>query len=137
MKTNNIEEGIYEGYVWKSDKDTPERIDGKYSEELDPTKNPFIIEAQLFNKDKGVSYSVKYVDGQYVCQRYVVDPLDYNRENVEIKNYQSNRIKGEKVGMQFLRYWREAEDVDNLCCGMKTLQPAELVFVGFIYKQED
>ena len=135
MKANNIEKGIYEGYVWKSDNDTPERIDGEYDEELDPTKNPFIIEAQLFNKDKNVSYSVKYVDGQYVCQRFVVDSLDYNREEVERKEFQSNRIKGEKVGLQFLRYWRETED--DLCCGMKTLQPAELVFVGFISKKED
>lgn len=140
MKANNIEKGNYEGYVWKSDKDAPERIDGEYGNELDPKQNPFIIEAQLFDKERGVSYSVKYVDGQYVCRRFVVDSLDYNREEVEeveIKKFQSNRIKGEKVGMRFLRYWRESEDVDNLCCGMKTLQPAELVFVGFINKQED
>jgi CRISPR type III-associated protein (TIGR04423 family) len=31
--------------------------------------------------------------------------------------------------MKFRQYWRPVED--DLCEGMKVLQPAELVFVGF------
>ena len=71
---------------------------------------------------------MEYVDGEYICNSYNVDSLDFNRNNIEKKVFHSNRMKGYKL--QFLQYWMEKEDV--LCEGMKVLRPTKSVFVGFI-----
>ena len=47
-KVENIRQGNYVGYFWKSDAKEPEPINGTFTEELDPAKNPFIVEAQLY-----------------------------------------------------------------------------------------
>ena len=44
-----IEKSTYQGYLWYSDKDQPKVLNNVDSEiTLDETKNPFVIEGQLF-----------------------------------------------------------------------------------------
>lgn len=117
------------GYIWWSDKAEPEIIQNKpvvlKSEEI-----PFIIEGQLFDDKSKISYSIKYVDGQYILKDYIVAEKDYESPNV-VKEYRSYRM-GEKI-LKFLEYWESQED--ELCLGMKVLQPTKVVFVGF--KEEE
>lgn len=117
------------GYIWWSDKAEAEIIQNKpvvlKNEEI-----PFIIEGQLFDDKSKISYSIKYVDGQYILKDYIVAEKDYESPNV-VKEYRSYRM-GEKI-LKFLEYWESQED--ELCLGMKVLQPTKVVFVGF--KEEE
>lgn len=112
------------GYLWYSDQDHPTVYDGERVEQiLNDEDNPFIIEGQLC--DDKVSYSIKYVDGEYLVKSITLSELP--KENVNDKYFQSHRMNG-KI-LHFKEYWEEK--TDDLCCGMKVLQPGKLVFVGF------
>ena len=64
----------YEGYLWMSNKQRPEVFHPE--SQVDPTlftkKNPFIVEGYLFNKQSGLSLSIKYIDGQYHIYRNTI-----------------------------------------------------------------
>lgn len=129
MKVEKIERAIYDGYIWYSDKSSPEVFQDKdYEFDADKVGNPFMIEGQLYDAQKMISYSIKFVDGKYLCRRYEVKSTDFNKSDVEIKAFHANRMGNLKL--RFLQYWKEEDD--ELCEGMKVLQPAELVFVGLV-----
>ena len=133
MKTvNQIEKGNYEGYLWYSDKQEPEVLMHTTLEmNLDSMANPFIVEAQLYNKEARISYSIKYVDGKYLAYRYddvaPEAPWATAEQVIESQTYCSNRMGN--LELVFLQSWRTQPDA--LCEGMQVLQPAEQVFVGF------
>lgn len=110
------------GYLWYSDQDCPKVYNGEKLI-LNDEDNPFVIEGQLC--DDKVSYSIKYVDGKYLVKSFTLSELP--KENVNDKYFQSHRMNG-KI-LHFKEYWEEK--TDDLCCGMKVLQPGKLVFVGF------
>ena len=69
-----IEKSTYQGYLWYSDKDQPKVLNNVDSEiTLDETKNPFVIEGQLFDGKRSIS--IKYVDGKYIVKKYVLAEL--------------------------------------------------------------
>jgi CRISPR type III-associated protein (TIGR04423 family) len=121
---------LYDGYLWYSDQKTPEVFEQKAWDEsmLDENVNPFVIEGQLYDSENLVSYSVKYVDGKYIIKKYQLKSTDFNNVDIDILDLKAHRM-GEGRVLQFLQYYREEED--SLCEGMKVLQPAEKVFVGF------
>lgn len=125
-----IEKSIYDGYIWYSDKSEPEVFQSQDFEfDTDEIVNPFIIEGQLYDAQKRVSYSIKFVDGEYICKTYENVSKDVaNGEDIMLKIFHSNRM--DNLKLQFLQYWKE--EVDELCEGMKVLQSKELVFVGFV-----
>lgn len=135
MKTNHIESGNYIGYYWKSDANAPQLLPGvPFDEILDEAANPFIIEAQLFNPETHVSYSIKYVDGRYLIHRWDLTQ-DFLTQDFEFddKEYQAHPRLGSQV-MMFRQYWKAV--VDPQCLDMKVLQPHALVFVGFKEQKE-
>ena len=98
-----------EGYLWWSDQQTPavyqdESIDNC----LDEAQNPFVVEGQLYDKEEMKSYSIKFVDGQYLINKYKVDESDFINLDNEEKSYLSNRM--DDRWLKFLRYWEEKED---------------------------
>ena len=124
-----IEKSTYEGYLWYSDAAEPVLYDHKELDlEINDNANPFIIEGQLYDCARMRSISIKFVDGEYICSTYDVNPLDFNRADVELKVFHSNRMEGRKL--RFLQYWEEKEDC--FCEGMKVLTPSKQVFVGFV-----
>lgn len=123
IKINNCE-----GYLWWSDQEVPKVYEGKAFEEcLDETRNPFVVEGQLYDKEEKVSYSIKYIDGQYHIIIYKVEANDLDNPDNETKCYLSNRM-GDKW-LKFLRYWEE--DGDPSCEGMPVLKLTKNVFIGF------
>ena len=127
-----IDKGNYEGYIWLSNNQEPRLLDGEEFEcRLDALSNPFMVEAQLYNRAAHISYSVKYIDGSYFAFRFteVVPGMSSTDTSVEIEHtsYCANRMGNRKL--VFLQYWRTRPD--ELCENMEVLQPAELVFVGF------
>jgi CRISPR type III-associated protein (TIGR04423 family) len=125
-----IEKSIYDGYIWYSDKSNPEIFQNQDFEfDADKIGNPFIIEGQLYDEQKKISYSIKFVDGKYICKKYEnVCPESADGDSIVKKIFHSNRM--DNLKLQFLQYWKEEDD--ELCEGMKVLQPKELVFVGFV-----
>jgi CRISPR type III-associated protein (TIGR04423 family) len=119
-----------EGYIWYSDKPQPKKIAAEqYSLELDKSKNPFVVEGQIYSEDEETSYSIKYVDGKYIVIKYELGKLGkiYDEKSF-IANRNVARIK-------FRQYWKQVKD--DLCEGMITLVPAEYVFVGFEFNDKE
>lgn len=139
ISINDIKPLSYEGYLWMSDQEKPEVFDNKPIKLLKDGDNPFVVEGQLFNKAEGLSYSIKFVDGQYIIQEYVVKESDKTNSDNEIKTYESNRMGDRRL--QFLRYWEEVLDSDNYTDtvhpkGLPVLTQTKNVFIGFKVKED-
>lgn len=119
----------YEGYIWWSNRNSPEEFHGDRLLEASAfeTRNPFIVEGWLYDKEKGVSYGIKFVDGEYMIHRFEVSKEDFCSEDVERKVFYTNRMESSR--MEFLRYWKEKRD--ERCLGMPVLVMDKMVFVGF------
>ena len=113
----------YTGYYWLSDKQEPKPLENGHIEPklFADGQNPFVIEAQLLSDTESVS--VRYCDGKYI---EVITPCsEFASETAQ--EYISLRLGDHKL--KFVQLWQE--DEDNFCCGMKTLIPGRMVFVGF------
>ena len=131
MKTIKINK--CEGYLWWSDQEEPEIYDGKALDiSLNETKNPFVVEGQIYDKEEKKSYSIRYVDGQYLINIYKVETSDFTNKDNEPKNFLSNRMDGR--WLKFLRYWEEKKDEN--CMGMPVLAFTKNVFIGFKEKED-
>lgn len=123
-----IDKSKYQGYLWYSNAKEPQVLDNEEFElEISDDKNPFIIEGQLYDGEKSIS--IKYVDGKYIQKVYKMSEM---KGSIQEQTFYSNRMKDKQL--VFVQYWRE--ESDELCEGMKVLQPKELVFVGFSKKEE-
>lgn len=123
-----------EGYLWWSDQQKPK----VYQDELidiclDETENPFVVEGLLYDEENKESYSVKYVDGLYLINKYKVDESDFINIDNEEKSYLSNRM--DDRWLKFLNYWEEKKDAN--CMGMPVLTLTKNVFIGFDERKED
>ena len=139
ISINDIKALSYEGYLWMSDQEEPKVYDNEPITLPKEGDNPFIVEGQLFNKAEGLSYSIKYVDGQYIVQEYTVTEADKENPDNEPKNYESNRMGDRKL--MFLRYWEEILDEDNYRDsnnpkGLPVLTQTKNVFIGFKGKED-
>ena len=135
ISIDNIDKSLpYEGYIWMSDKENPEVYDNQAVTLPSDGENPFVAEGMLYNKEKGLSYSIKYVDGQYFVQEFLVSESDVTNKDNEVKVFESNRMDGRKL--KFLRYWEEVLDKDNYKDkdnpdGLPVLTLTKTVFIGF------
>lgn len=113
-----------QGYFWLSNSERPVIVDGAFSGlSLLDYYNPFVIEAQLYDKATQMSYSIKYVDGQYFVQKIKVTEQIIN----DAKSYISKWDDNERL--LFTTTWLKKQD--PLCCNMGVLVPADFIFVGF------
>lgn len=137
ISIKDIKPLTYEGYLWMSDQENPNVYENT-SVELPAEGSKFVVEGQLFNKTEGLSYSIKYVDGQYIVQEYEVTEADLKNPDNQVKTYLSNRMGDKKL--QFLRYWEEVLDEDNYKDtanpnGLPVLTQTKNVFIGFKEKE--
>ncbi|MCK9159574.1 MAG: TIGR04423 family type III CRISPR-associated protein [Bacteroidaceae bacterium] len=120
----------YEGYLWMSDQKEPrvykdEALDKDYFKGI----NPFIIEGELYNASQHKSYSIRFVDGSYYVNEYLIEDDEYDENHSkDIQYYLPNRMK-DVAALKFLQRWRP--ESDPLCEDMYVLRPVEQVFVGF------
>ena len=129
----------YEGYLWFSNSEAPIVYDNATIKLPKDGDNPFVVEGQLYNKAKGLSYSIKYVDGQYIVQEYSVTEADLKNPDNQVKTYESNRMGDKRL--QFLRYWEEVLDKNNYKDtanpeGLPVLTQTKNVFIGFKEKED-
>lgn len=139
IRINKIKSLTYEGYLWMSDQENPTIYENDSVTLPEEGTNPFVVEGQLYNEKEGLSYSIKFVDGQYIVQEYEVTEADMKNPDNQVKTYLSNRMGDKKL--QFLRYWEEVPDEDiftdsNNPNGLPVLTQTKNVFIGF-KKQEE
>ena len=121
----------YEGYLWMSDENHPRVFgpDSKVDSHLFDTKNPFVVEGYLFNKQTGISISIKYIYHNEVVAS------DLNSKDIDSVYYLTQRMNTtDKLWAVFLRYWKEK--ADSSCLGMNVLEVEKEVFIGFKSKEE-
>lgn len=130
----------YEGYIWMSDSEKPDVLkDEELKTDFTNVKNPFVIEAQLFNKESLTSYSIKFIDGKYHIKEFkleekdLVEPIHFvPKSRLETKS-KSEIVKS----LKFKQLWEVQKEGDPLCEGMKTKVPTALVFIGFEYLNKE
>ncbi|PSR10207.1 MAG: TIGR04423 family type III CRISPR-associated protein [Bacteroidetes bacterium] len=119
---------VFHGYLWLSNQQIPEILNG---EKVDITlfqTLPFIIEGNLWSEDEQFSIQIKNIDGEYRVSRF---DLSHSREDylLEEKTYIAHDLKG--IGEYcVIEAWEEKKD--ELLEGMKTLVPAWTAFKGFV-----
>lgn len=139
ISIKDIKPFTYEGYLWMSDQENPTIYESDFVSLPTEEANPFVVEGQLYNKTEGLSYSIKYVDGQYIVLEYKVTEAEMKSPDNQVKTYLSNRMGDKKL--QFLRYWEEVPDEDNYTDsnnpkGLPVLTQTKNVFIGFKKKEE-
>lgn len=132
-----IEKSHYQGYIWYSDSDKPIVYYGNSElEELEISedRNPFIIEAQLFDGKKSIA--IKYVDSKYHVNMVDVKELDNEYQNhidkYFLPSFDCRTIVGKSSAickLKFRDYWKETPD--PFCEGMEVLKPSLRIFLGF------
>lgn len=117
----------YVGYIWMSNSDHPKPIESK--NKIPATTNPYVVEGNLYCEDKEISISIKNTG-----EGYIIGQIDLKKANldktIELKpqTYISHRLhKSKKVN--FKQAW--IAEKDEMCEGMKVLQPAWRAFEGF------
>ncbi len=129
IQTNNLTEYRdleFTGYYRMSDKPSPDIVDGKFNlPEIGA--NPFIVEANLYDKKGSVSISIEHIDG-----KYLIGIVDWKQTDANIvleeQTYLTHGLDHHK-GAKFVRAWIPIPDPE--CTGMEVLQPAWRAFVGF------
>lgn len=122
----------YEGYIWMSNESKPRILTGmNIPDKLIGNCNPFIIEAELWDKDNMTSYAIHHAGNQTICQAYKVKESDFNDKDIVLQSYASHRMGG--FGLRFLEYWVPTDDPQ--CLNMPTLELTKRVFIGFTQKE--
>ena len=127
----------YEGYLWMSNKNHPCVYcpESLIDRGLFDGHNPFVAEGYLFNHEKGISISIKYVDGRYRIYIDKVKPSDFNSKDTDRLCYLTQRMDhSDALWAEFLRYWTETPA--PACHSMNVLEIEKELFVGFKKKEE-
>ena len=142
ISINQIKALPYEGYLWMSDKEQPQIYNQENISLPKEGDNPFVVEGMLYNKANELSYSIRFVDGEYIVQEFKVTQADIKNPENQEKVYEPNRmddLKGKRL--RFLRYWEEVLDEDNYKDeqnpdGLPVLTLTKNVFIGFKEKED-
>lgn len=127
----------YEGYLWMSNENHPQVFhpESLIDRQLFEVHNPFVAEGYLFNHEKGISISIKYVDGRYRIHIDKVKPSDFNSKDTDRLCYLTQRMDhSDALWAEFLRYWTETPD--PACLDMNVQEVEKELFVGFKTKEE-
>jgi CRISPR type III-associated protein (TIGR04423 family) len=120
----------YEGYYWYSNQQKPELVLNQTITKDIFTILPFVVEGNLYSKEKGISINIKNIDGEYKV--FQADVKDLSDEQITRNEYLAHDLAGiDKIKM--IHFWEESKE-DALLENMKTLIPAWQAFVGFINK---
>ncbi len=120
----------YEGYFWYSNASKPVLLNSeKISKDIFKPL-PFILEGNLYCKEKELSINIKNIDGEYQIFQAYLSNLPKNQ--VTEQCFLTHDLDGiEKI--KLLQFWKESEP-DELLAGMTTLHPSWQAFAGFIKK---
>lgn len=116
----------FQGYIWWSDQPLPEifDMDKETVLNLDPTANPFVNEGLLFDRKNRISYSIRYIDGNFHLRITPLESLNY--KDCDIIEFHARDAKHR---LRFIPEWVQYND--PLCEGMTTQKFSDYIFIGF------
>lgn len=131
MNINDIPRtGLYEGYYWLSNAKVPCVLRGTaLPEEFFSGPNPFVVEAQLYDEEHRMSYSVHHAGNVTVCNRYAVVEKNTELQEVKYVSFLASKRMAGVSRLCFIDCWES--EPDSLCLGMEVLRFKKRVFVGF------
>ena len=114
------------GYLWVSDQPYPKKfIEEPINILPADNENPFIVEGNLYDDRQQLSYSIQYIDGEYLVFRFNMNDPD---DIFTAEQYIPHHLDGvDKIC--FMQYW--TAEKDKFCEEMEVLKPTVHVFVGF------
>ena len=118
----------FTGYIWMSDKSEPKILKNQKEDFSNISKNPFIVEANLFAETEKISVNIKHIDGKYYISIIELNNIPENAEIIE-KIYLANPAVSKTEKLIFKQCWQEF--VDENCENMKVLKPTWTAFTGF------
>lgn len=118
----------YIGYLWYSDRELPEMVNGAvvFSEGIE---NHFIIEGHLYAIDGSRSISIKEVGGEVIIGEVKWKEIP-EMVVLEKKLFLQHAANG---FVEFVQAWVPEKDVE--CENFEVLVPAWIAFTGFIKKE--
>lgn len=121
----NIE---YVGYIWMSDKSAPQAISN--INELPTTTNPYIVEGNLYCKEKDISISIRNTGDKLFITKIDLNAAENDASVIlEPQTFIAHRAPNNHKKVCFKQAW--IAEKDDYCEGMHVLQPAWRAFVGF------
>ena len=125
-------DGHYDGYVWMSNATQPIVLhDTRLPFALD-SRNPFVAEAQLFDRATQCSYSVRNVGNEIICTvANIADENETKTNHVFLSTGDS--LKG--LRLRFCDIWERR--ADEKCLGMERLTIVGRAFIGFENENEE
>ncbi|MFK7980425.1 MAG: TIGR04423 family type III CRISPR-associated protein [Saprospiraceae bacterium] len=121
---------LYEGYLWYSNAEKPEILQGQSFSPNQLTKLPFVVEGMLYAAKENISIRIVNIDGAYRIAKM-------NLENIPKEYVTTYFAKEEQFGknwkIQMYQHWVEKEDVIN--DNRLVFCPTWSAFVGFKNKE--
>jgi CRISPR type III-associated protein (TIGR04423 family) len=127
----------FEGYLWYSDKQIPEVINGAIDDLQNKcTDLPFIVEGYLFCEDNNLSIHIKNYDGKYHIGVFSLDKRDKTVTKLTHQKYVANKKMVNNTvfpGIKFLKFTQVFELKEDIISknGFKIWNPEFKVFTGF------
>lgn len=120
INIEDIPSGDFQGYYWLSDSSKPEvqnegEIDKSVFNNL-----PFVIEANYYSSDLGISIQIKNIDGIYDVAQ------------IDVKDLDAKKYIGHDIDSDYLVVEAWQEEKDDLLENMTTKVPSWVAFKGFV-----
>ncbi|MEA3448149.1 MAG: TIGR04423 family type III CRISPR-associated protein [Bacteroidota bacterium] len=113
----------YEGYIWYSDKDKPEIVNGSLPKEPEKV---FPVEGMLYDKEEKISLMIRHTDELHIDE-FDLKRLENDAECKE-ESYYAHRL-GDVSKLKLKQIWQPKKDPVNE--DWEYLSMKALVFVGF------
>ena len=120
INIEDIPSGDFQGYYWLSDSSKPEV---QYEGEIDKSvfnNLPFVIEANYYSSDLGISIQIKNIDGIYDVAQ------------IDVKDLDAKKYIGHDIDSDYLVVEAWQEEKNDLLENMTTKVPSWVAFKGFV-----
>ena len=120
INIEDIPSGDFQGYYWLSDSSKPVvQYEGEINKSVFANL-PFVIEANYYSSDLGISIQVKNIDGVYDVAQ------------IDVKDCETKKYIGHDIDSDFLMVeaWQDVKD--ELLENMTTKIPSWVAFKGFV-----
>ncbi len=126
----------FEGYLWYSDKASPEVINGVVNDlHTKCTDLPFIVEGFLYSEANKISIHIRNYDGKYHIGVFTIDNIDISLVKLApLKYLASNKLADNTIlpGIKFINFTHVFELRDDILSNnFKTWKQECKIFTGF------
>lgn len=129
IKPAQVPAAKYEGWFWLSDAQKPVMLRGGSFDNdlLKEGRLPFVVEAQLYDRENNISISISAPEAQPIVT--LTDLTELKEEDMIRREYIPHRLPLEGICISAIEIWlpQSSPQTNN----MPARQPVALVFTGF------